>query len=476
MQITRNSLATEWGSMSQPRPEKGISTETTSSITNAGRTAALGVAMLGFFVVALDSQIVNVALPSIRRDLGGGLAGLQWIVTGYTLMFSTLILFGGTFSERIGAKRAYGIGMTLFVIASAVCGLVPNLGLLVAARFVQGAGAALITPTSLAIIREAYDDTRQRAIAYWAMGGSVAAAAGPILGGVLTQVSWRFIFFVNLPVGIAALLVLMRVAPSPRRDVPFDWTGQIAAVIGLAALTYAIIEGGSGGYGRPQILAAFAIAMIAACAFLVAQARGAHPMVPLDLFRGHQVVVALGAAFLGMVGFYGVVFLQSLYFQQVRGESALATGLLFLPMTALVAILNPVVPRLAARFGPRVPIVGGQLLMVAGLFGLATVPTGTSIWAVAILMIPVGVGGSFTVPPLTSLLLDSLPANRAGTASGVLNTFRQLGGSLGVAGVGAVIASEGNFMTGLRLSLIATAVLVAATALASVSLRQAKES
>lgn len=438
-------------------------------------SGALAVAMLGFFVVAMDSQIVNVALPNIQRDLGGGLSGLQWVVTGYTLAFSTLILFAGTFSERIGAQRAYGFGMTLFVLASAACGLVPDIGLLIAARFVQGAGAALITPTSLAIIRQAYTDqaARARAIAYWAMGGSVAAAAGPILGGLLTQVDWRLIFFVNLPVGLAALGVLSRVAPSPSRVVPFDWAGQAAAVTGLAALTYAIIEGGSSGFARPQIEVAFAIAVIALGVFLAAQRRGPHPMVPLDLFRSRHVVVALAAAFMGMVGFYGVVFVQSLYFQQVRHQSALATGLLFLPMTALVAMLNPSAARMAARFGARTPIVGGQLVMVGGLIAVAAIPTTAPTWAVALVMIPVGVGGSFTVPPLTSLLLDSLPAERAGTASGVLNTFRQMGGSLGVAAVGAVIAAQGQFVTGMRIGLIGAAVLVTATAIATVGLRPA---
>jgi DHA2 family methylenomycin A resistance protein-like MFS transporter len=174
---------------------------------------------------------------------------------------------------------------------------------------------------------------------------------------------------------------------------------------------------------------------------------------------------------MGMVGFYGVVFVQSLYFQQVRHQSALATGLLFLPMTALVALLNPSAARMAARFGPRTPIVGGQLVMVAGLTIIAVLPVATPTWAVALVMVPVGVGGSFTVPPLTSLLLDSLPAERAGTASGVLNTFRQLGGSLGVAAVGAVIAAQGQFMTGMRIGLVAAAALVTITAIATLGLR-----
>ncbi|GAB4083360.1 MFS transporter [Modestobacter muralis] len=435
--------------------------------------AALGVAMLGFFVVALDSQVVNVALPSIREDLGGGLAGLQWVVTAYTLMFSALILFAGTFSERIGAKRAYGAGMVLFVLASAACGLAPDLGTLIAARFAQGLGAALVTPTALALIREAYTDAgaRARAIAYWAMGGSIAAAAGPIVGGALTQVDWRIIFFLNLPVGAIALLVLTRVGTSPREAAPFDWTGQVTAVLGLAALTYAIIEGGEGGYGRPTILTAFAVAVLALVVFLLAQSRGRHPMVPLELFRSRRVIVALAAAFIGMSAFYGVVFVQSLYFQQVRGESAFSTGLLFLPMTALVAAVSPVVPRVAARYGLRVPIIGGQIVLVAGLIALACVPASTPTWVVAVLMVPVGLGGSFTVPPLTTLVIDSVPARRAGTASGVLNMSRQMGGSLGVAAVGSVLAVQASFMTGLRIGLIALAALVVVTIVAGLTLR-----
>ncbi len=247
--------------------------------------AALAAAMLGFFVVALDAQVINVALPDIRADLGGGLSGLQWVVTGYTLMFSALLLFGGTFSDRAGARRAYGTGMVVFVAASAACGLAPSLGFLVAARLVQGAGAALVTPTSLALIREAYHDSgqRARAIAYWAMGGSVAAAAGPVLGGALSQLDWRLIFFLNLPAGALALTVLTRVGTSARRVVPFDWTGQVCAVLALAALTYGVIEGGRQGYGSTPILTAFAVAIAAATVFLAAQARGRHPMVPLEL-------------------------------------------------------------------------------------------------------------------------------------------------------------------------------------------------
>ncbi|GAA3807993.1 MFS transporter [Cellulomonas soli] len=444
----------------------------TSRPASGSPRAALAVAMLGFFVVALDSQVVNVALPTIRDDLGGNLSALQWVVTGYTLSFSALLLFGGTFSERIGARRAYGVGMVLFVVASALCGLAPNLVLLVVARILQGVGAALITPTSLALIRQEFTDAaaRTRAIAYWAMGGSVAAAAGPILGGVLAQVDWRWIFLLNLPVGVVALLALSRVGDSPRRIVPFDTVGQVAAVVALAALTFAVIEGADLGYGSTPVLVAYALTVLAAMVFLRTQVRGAHPMVPLDLFRSRRVAVSLVAAFMGMVGFYGLVFVQGLYFQQARGLDPLTTGLLFLPMTGLVALLNPLAARVALRFGPVVPIVGGQLVLVAGLVGLVLAPATTAPWAVAVLMIPVGVGGSFTVPPLTTLLLDAVPAERAGTASGVLNTARQVGGSLGVAAVGAVLASQADLLHGQRIALSAVAVLVAATAALSLTL------
>ncbi|WP_284989567.1 MFS transporter [Arthrobacter sp. efr-133-TYG-120] len=403
--------------------------------------ASLAVAMLGFFVVALDAQIVNVALPEIRNDFGGGLSGLQWIVTGYTLMFSALQLFAGTFSDRVGARRAYGIGMILFTVASMACGFSPSLPALIAGRVLQGIGAAMITPTSLALIREAFHDParRGRAIVYWGLGGSVAAAAGPVLGGILTQLDWRLIFFVNLPVGVAALLVLSRVAPSP------------------------------------HILLTFAICVASAAVFVAAQARGSHPMIPLDLFRSRAVSTALIVAGVTMAAFYGVVFLQSLYFQQERGASALETGLLFLPMTGLVALLNPLVARFAERFGRIVAIVSGQLLMAAGLASLCLLPGNAPTLLVAFLMVPVGVGGSFTVPPIIALILDHLPAELAGTASGAVNTARQLGGSLGVAIFGAALAGQ-DFMAGLRINLSITALLLLVLVAVSLPLRHAQQS
>ncbi|HTZ87189.1 MAG TPA: MFS transporter [Solirubrobacteraceae bacterium] len=449
----------------------------TPTPNRTAQRAALGVAMLGFFVVALDAQIVNVALPTIRQHLGGGLAGLQWVVTGYTLMFSALLLFGGTLSDRVGARRAYGVGMMLFVAASFVCGIAPTLGTLIAGRIVQGFGAAMITPTSLALIREAYDDdaARGRAIAYWALGGSVAAAAGPVLGGLLTQIDWRLIFDVNIPVGAAALLVLTRVAESPRRERRFDWTGQIAAVLALGGLTFGIIEGGRLGYGATPVLAAFVIAAASAVAFVVAQAKGRQPMVPLGLFSSRAMSTGLSIAAITMAAFYGVVFVQSLYFQQQRGQSALITGLLFLPMTGMVAALNPLVARVMASRGLLPTTIAGIVVMAAGLGALCLLPAGAPVWLASLSMVPVGVGGSFTVPPLTALVMGQIPAERAGTASGVLNTARQMGGSLGVAVFGAVIATQASFISGLRLDFGITALLLIGAAGAALTLRPSEQ-
>ena len=423
--------------------------------------------MLGFAVVTLDAQVTNVALPAIHRDLGGTLSDLQWIVSGYTLMFSALLLFGGTVADRTGSRAAYGWGMVLFVAASVACGFAPSLPVLIIARLVQGVGAAMVTPTSLSLIREAFPDTRQRAhaIGMWAVGGSVAAAAGPIVGGLLAAVDWRIIFFLNVPVGIAALLALRVVAPSPRRRARFDVPGQVTAIIGLAALTFACIEGGNIGFTQPLVLVGFALAVIALAAFVWVQSRSTHPMVPLALFRDRRLSVALGVAFISMAGFYALVFLQSLYFQQFRGASALMAGLLFLPMTGITAITNSQVSKIAARRGYVLPIVLGLAGMAAGLVGLVLLPGNAPVWAVAALMVVVGVGGGFTVPPIAALVLDVAPAHLAGTASGVLNMSRQLGGSLGVAVFGSIVNASAMFLTGLRVDYLVIGALVAITAI-----------
>jgi DHA2 family methylenomycin A resistance protein-like MFS transporter len=433
---------------------------------------ALAVALLGFFIVTLDALVVSVALPAISRELHGGLTGLQWVVDGYTLMFAALLLFAGTLSDRIGARQAYRVGLTLFVGASAACGLAPTLGVLVAARLVQGAGAAVMMPASLALLREAYPDNvkRARAIGLWAIGGAVASAVGPVLGGALTLVTWRLIFVINLPVGVVAVALLTRVRRSSRHATPFDWTGQAAALVGMAALTYGIIEGGAAGFGASRVLTALAVAVAAFAVFLIAQVRGTHPMVPLQMFRSRPVVISLAVGFAFMVGYYGLVFVFSLYYQQQRGLSALGAGVAFLPMTALVAFLPVAAARVGARFGLRVPIAAGQCFMAVGLLTLSVLLGSAPTVLLALVMIPIGAGGAIAMPAATTLLLDSVPAQRAGTASGVLNTSRQLGGALAIAVFGALLAHQ-HFLDGVRSSLVIAGLLLLATTLASLTLR-----
>jgi len=261
----------------------------------------LGAAMLGFFLISLDALIVTVALPDIGRSLGGGMSGLQWVVDGYTLMFAALMLSAGALSDRIGARRAFGGGLVLFALASAACGFAPGLGVLVAARLVQGAAAAVLMPASLALVRQGFPDQakRARAIAIWTVGGAVAVAAGPVLGGALTaSVGWRWIFFVNLPAGLLALALLARVPASLRLPARLDAVGQVSAVVAMGALTYGVIEGGAEGFGRPPVVVSLLVAVATAAAFLTAQARGTHPMLPLPLFRSRVVAVSLVVGFM----------------------------------------------------------------------------------------------------------------------------------------------------------------------------------
>jgi DHA2 family methylenomycin A resistance protein-like MFS transporter len=298
----------------------------TQGASSAGFT--LAAAVLGFFMITLDAVVVNVALPSIRVGLGGGITGLQWVVDGYTLMFAALLLSAGSLSGRFGARRAFGAGLAVFVLASAACGLAPAIGALVAARFVQGAAAAVIMPSSMALVGQAYPDPvrRARAVAMWAMGGAAASSSGPLLGGALTLVSWRLIFVINMPAGAATLLLLSHFQPSPRRPAPFDWAGQVTAVLAMGGLAYGAIEAGVAGFGAPPVVTAFAVAAGALAAFVAAQARGAHPMAPLDLFRSRTVAVAVAVGFAFIVGYYGLQFVMSLYLQQLRGLSPLGTG------------------------------------------------------------------------------------------------------------------------------------------------------
>jgi MFS transporter, DHA2 family, methylenomycin A resistance protein len=450
------------------RPPPGT---VTADAPHANLTLLIG--SLGFFLITLDILIVNVALPSIDQELGGGTSAQQWVIDGYTLMFAALLLSAGNLSDRIGAKRALGWGIALFLLASTACAFAPTTGALIAARFVQGGAAATMLPASMSLIREAFPDARRRAraLGIWAVGGAVAGAVGPLLGGLLTTLDWRLVFAINLPVCIAMLILLRWVARSPRRPAPFDWAGQVLAVVALTALMYGLINGGSIGFGAPSVIFTLVIAAAGIIGFLRAEARGRHPMMPLVLFRSAGMRIALLVGFAFMAGWFGTVFFASLFLQEQLGLTPLQAGLAFLPAAIVSMAGNVLSGAITNRFGPRVPVVAGLLSMVVGLVALLiTAPLGSAVLT-AILLVFIGPGGSVAMPTITGVVLDSVPPERAGTASAVFNTFRQVGGAVAIAVFGALLVNSATFVIGMQTSLVIAASLLLVTALVSLRIR-----
>ncbi len=420
------------------------------------KLATLAVTCIGLFMVLLDMTIVNVALPTIQSDLKASLSDLQWVVDAYTLPFAVLLLTAGTLGDRYGRKRVFLVGLVGFTLGSALCGFAPNLGWLIVGRVLQGAGGAALSPGSLSLLASAFPDNRERtqAIGIWAGISGLALAAGPLIGGSLIQVSsWPAIFFVNLPIGAIALFFGWRILaesrnPEARRvDVP----GQVLAIGGLAALTYALIEGQSQGWTSPLILSLLAGAAALLIAFLVVEARVREPLLPLQLFKSAVFSTANAAAILLGFALVGTVFFMSQYFQGVQGYSALGSGVRTLPTTVGTFIAAPLAGQLAARLSPRVPItLGGLLAGIALLLFTGVDPTSNyaSIWW-KLGMFGIGIG--LMISPLTAAVLSATPPNRAGLGSSMVNTSRQIGSVFGIALLGALV--EHQFSTNLLSSL-----------------------
>ncbi|MEW9306643.1 MFS transporter [Labrys neptuniae] len=417
----------------------------------AARLAALS---LGVALVQLDVSIVNVGLDQMRGLMADGVAGLQWVVNGYTLAFAGLLLTGGALGDRFGAKRLYLLGLALFTLASLACGLAPSGTALIAARVLQGIGAALLMPPSLALVVHAYRDPSERAkaIGVWGSVGGLAMVAGPVLGGLLIALfGWRSIFLINLPVGLLALWMALRFTEetTERHARAIDLPGQILGILTVVALTAAIIEGEPLGWSHPAILGAIAVFLLAGTLFLAVESRTAEPMMPLSLFRNPIFTAAALIGTLLNVSFYGAIFLLSLYFQDGLGMSPLSAGLAFLPMTGLIAITNIMSGRVAVRWGNRLPIVLGLAIDTFGFVALALQLRGDAgyahIWWPLLL---IGFGMALAVPAMIGALLATVEKTRAGIASGVLNALRQTGGAVGVAVFG-VIGAGGSSLSGM---------------------------
>ena len=434
------------------------------------KSLTLAAMSLGYAVVQLDITVVNTSLSSIGRSLHGGVSELQWVVTAYTIAFAALILTAGTLGDRFGAKRIFMAGFAIFTAASFACALAPSSTILIVARAVQGVGAAILVPNSLALLNHAHPDEKERghAVGVWAAGASLALTLGPLAGGsLIALVGWRSIFLINLPIGLAGLWLTWRwaaeTAPSPHRQL--DLLGQATAIGMLGCLATAIIEGGVSGWSNPWVLGSFAVAVALGAIFLFQERRARHPVLPLVLFEQRLFSLMSLVGVLVNVPFYGLIFVLSLYFQQVNGFSPLATGLAFLPMMAAVFVGNLLAARAAQRLGALTAIATGASVVAMGCVALIGIDSGTSYWAMSAQLVALGAGLGLLVPPLTSTLLGSVEKTRSGLAAGVLNSARQTGSVLGVALFGSLVGPGNAFVSGTREALVLSATLLAGAAM-----------
>ncbi|MBQ0999464.1 MFS transporter [Streptomyces sp. RK62] len=426
----------------------------------------------GYFMVILDVTVINVAVPVIGRELSASLTGVQWVTDGYTLVLAGFLLTGGALGDRLGNRRVFCAGVAVFTVSSAACALAPDAPFLIAGRLVEGLGAALIVPGSLALLQQAYPEpaARSRAFGLWGSMAGIAASAGPLLGGALVStVGWRWVFLINLPVGVACLaLTLRHVAPSPRRaDRALDWPAQCAVVAAVALLTTSLNEAGRRGWTDPAVLAGLGLALLAAALFAVREKLARSPALPLPLLRTPAMS---GGAVIGLLfnfAFYGMVFTASLEFQQERGYSAFETGLALFPAVAMTMFASVLSGRLARRTGDRPLVISGMLLAALGLAGWAAAGPDPGYALLVAPMMAAGFGTSFALTGSTTTVMGAVPAGYAGTASALFNTTRQIGSATGVALGGSLLLSATTPSTGLRLSMaIGAAAYLTAAALA----------
>src|SRR4051812_20441718 len=387
-------------------------------MSTSRRPWALLAVALATFMTYLDNNIVNVALPAIQRDLHLTTSGLEWVVSGYILVFAGLLLAGGRLADAFGRKRLFVIGLIVFTGASLAGGLAGSVGVLVAARAVQGLGAALLTPTALAIISAAYPDRRERnaAVGIWAGVGGLALAVGPLLGGVLSQhASWGWIFMINVPVGVATL-ALGGWAVSESRDPVrrrLDVPGLVLSAVSLTALTWALIEGSPRGWTSGLVLGAFALAAAAGLAFVAVEKRWTDPMVEVGLFRNRVFSGGVVAMMLWAFGLFGIYFFTSLYLQNVLGFSPTEAGLAFLPMALCMVTGAVLSERIARALGSARVVGSAMLLMGIGIGTVSLLGAGASYLALMPSFVVIGIGGGLTTP-LTATVLGAMPAERAG--------------------------------------------------------------
>ncbi|MBA3376045.1 MAG: MFS transporter [Actinobacteria bacterium] len=441
----------------------------------------LAAVSFGLFMIMLDNTVVNVALPSIQRDLGTDLSALQWIVTGYALTFAALMLIGGNVADAYGRRLIFVVGIAVFTSASLWCGLADSGDELITARVLQGAGAALMNPATLSIIAATFPPhQRGTAIGIWAGVSALALAIGPLVGGLITEhLDWSWIFFVNIPVGIVAIAASFLFIDESRDEthVRLDLPGLATSAIGLFAFTYALIEANTYGWASARILGAFAVAGVSIVAFILLERYQRAPMLPLDLFRSRTYAGANLVMLLVALAMFGVFFFLSLYMQNVLGYSAVQTGAAFLPMTILIILIAPVAGKTSDRFGSRGLMTVGMILIAAQLLYFSRLGVDASFWNLLPAFLVGGVGMALTMTPSAAAATRSVSVDKAGVGAAVLNASRQVGGSLGIALIGAIMAIEAGgertpeaFVDGLQTALLVASGIAALGAVVAYSM------
>jgi EmrB/QacA subfamily drug resistance transporter len=406
----------------------------------------LGAVAFGLFMIMLDNTVVFVALSAIQDDLQISTSELEWVVNGYALTFAVLMLTGGKLADLLGRRLIFIVGLAIFTASSLACGLATSASILIGARVVQGVGSALMNPATLSIITATFPP-RQRgtAIGIWVGVSAMALAIGPLVGGILTeQINWSWIFFVNVPVGILGIIVARLVIDESRdesEEQRLDLPGLLSSGVGLFALTYALIEGNTHGWSSGRILGSFAVAVAGLILFVVLEHRQRVPMLDLSLFRNPTFAGANTVMLLVALAMFGMFFFNSLYLQRILHYSAIETGATFLPMTVLIVLLAPVAGRFSDRIGSRWLMGVGLVSLSASLLSFSRLGVDSSFWDVLPGLVLGGIGMSLAMTPTTAAAMGSVPVDKAGVGSAVLNSMRQVGGSLGIALMGAIVAS-----------------------------------
>jgi EmrB/QacA subfamily drug resistance transporter len=450
----------------------------------------LGAVAFGLFMIMLDNTIVNVALPAIEHSLHMSIASLEWIVTAYALTFAALLITGGKLGDMFGRRRMFIVGLVVFTLASLAYGLTPSAGFPIGARAVQGIGAALMNPATLSIITATFPPKeRGQAIGIWAGVSALALAIGPLLGGLIVDnINWHWIFYVNVPVGIVGIVVSYFFITESRdttHEQSIDLPGLVTSGASLLALSYALIEGNRHGWTSPEILGLFAGAAVLLAAFILLEMRQRLPMLDLSLFKIGSFVGANLVAMLVSLGMFGVFFFISLYVQNVLGYSPTKAGAIFLPMTILIILVAPIAGKLSDRIGSRWLMGAGMTIVGVSLLLYQRIGLHTGFWSLLPQLMLGGLGMALTMSPMTSAAMSSVPVDKAGVGSGVLNSFRQMGGSLGIALMGAILLSyehpttskqvaSQQFVDGLHAALLVSAVIAFAAAAVAIVLVRTK--